>query len=135
MGVDHVLLVKKVYQKIWRFRSIYICIYTHHSFSNEYASLILQWDGFVYIWSVWWDLNSSARTIVTTITIMELHSTSILGNSPSSIKNSLTQNTLLIYCQHKNILSLCCSIHHNTFWNSFKTSMELPSSLLYHLIS
>ena len=82
----------------------------------------------------WFDLNSSARTIVTTITKMELHSTRILGNSPSSIKNSLTQNTPLICCQHNNILSLCCSIHHNTFWKPFKTSMELPSSLSYHLL-
>ena len=82
----------------------------------------------------WWDLNSSARNNYTTIMKMELHSTRILGNSPSSIKNSLTQNTLLICCQHNNILSLCRSIHHNTFRNSFKTSMELSSSLSYHLL-
>ena len=64
-----------------------------------YASLILQWVRIthspmrwlcIYLVS-WWDLNSSARINVTTITKMELHSTRILGNSPSLIKNSLTQ--------------------------------------------
>src|SRR5664279_4801265 len=89
---------------------------------------------------------------------MWLHSVSILGNSPSSIKNSFTQKTPLICCQHNDILSLCCSIHHNTLilkfiqnqhgtffqpivppFNTYfnfeihsKTSMELSSSLLCH---
>ena len=116
-------------KKIWH---VQVHLYLHVFASIRITYSLMSWLC-IYLVS-WWDLNFSARINVTTITKMELHSTRILGNSPSSIKNSLTQNTLLICCQHNNILSLCCSIHHNTFWNSFKTSMELSSSLSYHLL-
>ena len=42
-----------------------------------------------------------------------LHTVSILGNSPSSIRNSLTQKYFYLLSTQR-YTCLCCSIHHNT---------------------
>ena len=68
------------------FRSVCICISL-----RLHASLILKRDGIVYVWSTGGTLIPRLELCCHHCPTIELHSTSSLGTTPSSITNFLTQ--------------------------------------------
>ena len=95
-------------KKIWHLQ---VRLYLHVFASTRITHSLMRW---LYIWSICETLIPQLELMSLTLWKCSFIVFSILGNSPSSTKNSLTQNTPFICCQHNDILSLCCSIHHNT---------------------
>ena len=68
---------------------IYICVSTHHSFSNEFVLALYKF------WSPGGTLIPWFELCCPYFQTIELHSKTSLGITPSSITNFLTQNALL----------------------------------------
>ena len=106
----HALHVVNSIKKIWHLQ---VRLYLHVFASTRITHSLMSWLC-IYIWSIGETLIPQLELMSLTLWKCSFIVFSILGNSPSSIKNPLTQNTAFICCQHNGILSLCCSIHHNT---------------------